>query len=89
MPIGATTAPTAAPVARFVEDRCAVGTMKTVPVSDLFAAWTAWAAEQDEWPGAMNVFARRLREAVPGAVIYRPRDNGQRVPRLYRGLTLR
>ena len=76
-------------VARFVAARCTVGVTQTVPVRELFDAWTAWAGENDTWPGSINVFAHQLRRAVPGAAVYRPRNSaaGQKV-RHYRGISL-
>ena len=77
------------PVRAFVEDECVVGPEHRIETTSLYAAWQAWCDLTGHEAGTREMFGVRLRAAVPGLDVTRPRnDSGQR-PREYVGIAIR
>jgi putative DNA primase/helicase len=64
----------ASPVAAFVRERCKVRADEQVLVDELYAAYKAWAADNEQPKATKHVFGRDLRAAVPGVKKSRPRE---------------
>jgi len=74
------------PIQTFLNERCEVGPLATVPCERLYLLWTRWCQAQG-WDrvGTAQTFARDLRSAVPSLSVERPRFDG--VPtRVFRGV---
>jgi putative DNA primase/helicase len=78
----------ASPLSQFVKDYCVVGPDRTVVVSDLYEAWSAWSSaggHEEEW--SSSVFGRNLRALIPQVEAKQRRQDGQ-VVRVYHGIGL-
>jgi putative DNA primase/helicase len=75
----------ASPVARFVDECCALGEGYTVRKGDLYSAWVVWCGTNGERPGGSGNFGSWLRSAAPG-VGDAPRPHGG--VRTYLGIAL-
>jgi putative DNA primase/helicase len=77
----------ASPVAAFVRERCKLGADHEIPVDDLYAAYKAWATDNEHPKVSKQVFGRDLRAAVPSVKRTRPRDMQDR-RYIYNGISL-
>ncbi len=78
----------ASPVGAFVRETCDIGPGYSVPVRDLFDAWSTWCRSQGrDHVSNVQTFGRDLMAAVAGVNVSRPRISGDRV-RVYEGIRL-
>lgn len=78
----------AAPVRRFVSERCEIDPSAREPVRDVYEAWKTWCHERGrERPGTEQIFGRDLHAAFPFIKVRRPRIDGDPV-RHYAGVRL-
>jgi putative DNA primase/helicase len=49
-------------VGEFLEEKCLVGPQHAAAITDLFAAWKAWAHSRDTYVGSTKIFAGRLHD---------------------------
>lgn len=76
------------PVSAFAKEMCVVELGVTVPIDELFRAWTWWNRRQgNSHAPAMNIFSRDLHAAVPGLRVVHKREGKRRV-RIYSGIGL-
>jgi putative DNA primase/helicase len=76
------------PIGAFLRDRCIIDAGQSVPVDNLFKAWTAWCSQQGrDYPGSKQSFGRDLSAAEPGLKVSQPRDGDSRL-RVYQGIGL-
>lgn len=84
----------ASPVATFLREECELDVGAEVSKADLFAAWRNWCADNNAYPGELNVFSRNLLAATGGRVASKKRrtagneSDGERV-RVFSGLRLK
>jgi len=70
------------PVKEFVEDRCVIGAIHSVPKQQLFYAWNDYCSKTNNQLGSIETFARDPRAAGYQLGETRPTVNGKR-QRLY------
>jgi len=76
------------PVTAFVQDRCELGTDKSMAKRTLYDEWRRWCGDSGHEPGSVATFGRNLMAAFPEIQSARPREDGARVM-TYTGVALR
>jgi putative DNA primase/helicase len=73
----------------FIRERCNVGAEFSVPIHELYAAWTHW-SDSKGWKtsGTEQTFGRDLRAALPFISTRQPRNNFGERHREYIGIGL-
>jgi putative DNA primase/helicase len=77
-----------APVKAFIEERCVVGSTKTVAVDDLWQEWKEWCEQNGHPAETKSLLGTQLRAAVPKLRTSRPRSKGTKRARDYVGIGL-
>ena len=66
------------PIAEFLDDCCVQGPNFTVPASQIYDCWVAWARARGLHPGVQSRFGRRLRHQLPHVIRARVMTGGGR-----------
>ncbi|QDT02217.1 hypothetical protein K227x_05890 [Rubripirellula lacrimiformis] len=77
-----------APVSSFMDECCALE--GSVAIEDLHEAWCNWARENHiAWKLGVQAFSQKVRDAIPGIRITRPRTEMPNRPRHMEGISLK
>lgn len=76
------------PISAFLREVCVTGPEETVQVAALYREYGEWCRENGRGVSSVQKLSSDLRTVIPTLSDYRPKVNGQTLPRHYRGLSI-